>query len=99
MTYRMRHFACLKIFFVCCVSAVLSAACALPPLQETVFTSPSEKEIRKKWDTVKLPSAKIWVDYLPETDARGEVDFVKGTVLFETVIPVQTENIAEAGEK
>ncbi|MGE0083677.1 MAG: transglycosylase SLT domain-containing protein [Desulfococcaceae bacterium] len=68
-------------------------------MQEPVFTVLSEEEIRKKWDTVKLPGTSVWVDYIPEMDARGEVDFVKGTVVFETVIPAQTENIPDAGEK
>ncbi|MEZ4528083.1 MAG: transglycosylase SLT domain-containing protein [Desulfobacterales bacterium] len=92
----MRHFACVNIFFLSCLSAVLFSACAVP-VRDAVFTVPSEEEIRKKWDTVKLPGTTVWVDYIPEMDARGEVNFVKGTVVFETAIPVQTENISDMG--
>ncbi len=94
----MWHAAYLKIFLFSYVCAFLFSACAVP-VQKQAYTSPSEEEIRKKWDTVRLSSAKIWVDYIPEMDARGEVDFVRGTVSFETVIPVQTENIPDLGEK
>lgn len=85
----------LNLFFIFYVSAVLFSACAVPIREKP----PSEEEIRKKWDTVKLPGTMVWVDYSPEMEARGEVDFVKGTVDIEAVVPAQAENIPALGEK
>ncbi len=59
----------------------------------------SKFEIEKKWDTVKWPSAYAWVDYDRDLNTRSEVNFAKGLIEIEAVIPADTENLEEIGIK
>ena len=55
--------------------------------------------IAKKWDTVRLSTETAWVDYNATMDTRSEVDFAKGLIKVETVLPVKTDSLKHVSEK
>jgi len=75
------------IFSLCLTICFLPTGC-VPPKTVILPGEPAWiHEVEKKWDTVKLPQPKVWVDYNEQLDTRSEVDFVKGFIELETVIP------------
>lgn len=46
-----------------------------------------QAEVERKWQEYMGSTKKDWVDYDPDKDTRSRVDFKKGHVVFETVIP------------
>ncbi|MDM8535905.1 transglycosylase SLT domain-containing protein [Desulfobacterales bacterium HSG17] len=80
-------------------SGLLFSGCALSGFNEEPDTSSLKERIEKKWDAVKLSNVSTWIDYSPTLDTRSEINFVKGKVTIETIIPVKDENIKKTGEK
>lgn len=58
-----------------------------------------KQDVEKKWDAFLDSTKKTWVDYSVDLDARSEVDFEKGTVQIETIVPVRTVEKRKAGAK
>jgi len=49
-----------------------------------------KREIEKQWDEFRASTKKQWVDYGNNKSSRSIVDFEKGKVTIEVVLPVQT---------
>ena len=47
-----------------------------------------EAEVLQKWDVYHPTTEKIWVNYSPQKESYGQVDFEKGEVTLETLVPV-----------
>ncbi|MBI3551712.1 MAG: transglycosylase SLT domain-containing protein [Elusimicrobia bacterium] len=47
------------------------------------------KMVRRQWDEVRESSRKEWVDYSERGDAVSEVDFEKGKITVEVLVPVE----------
>ncbi|MEE4358451.1 MAG: transglycosylase SLT domain-containing protein [Desulfococcaceae bacterium] len=86
-----------KIFCCLILLCILTAGCA--GTEKTVRIKAAPEAIARKWDTVRLPGTDSWVDYSPDLDTRGQVDFVRGKVALETVIPLDSGNIRDTAEQ
>jgi len=58
-----------------------------------------KEEAERKWDEFIDSTNKTWVDYGKELDARSQVDFEKGTVEIEAIVPAKTARLKDAGAK
>ncbi len=78
-------------------AALLLAACAArtPAPEET----DAVEEIEKKWEAVKLSSTTEWVDYAPDFETRSRIDFIKGNIDVETVLPEDKHNLEKSGQE
>lgn len=52
--------------------------------------------VRRQWDQFHESTTKAWVDYSPEADSYSRVDFEKGKVVVETLVPAEE---ADAGQE
>lgn len=78
---------------------IIAYGCAPFNPDEKPDTADINKEIEKKWTTIKRSDVSTWVDYSPSLDTRSEINFVKGRVTIEAIVPVKTKDIKKAGEK
>jgi len=56
-------------------------------------------EVEEKWQVFLHSTKKDWVDYNKQRDARSRVDFERGRILFETVVPTDEPDGKEKAEK
>lgn len=56
-----------------------------------------KKSVEQQWSEFKDSTPKEWVDYSPKKDARSQVDFEKGKIEVEVLVPV--EEVAPSKKK
>ncbi len=84
-----------KLAFVFLSLTVAFTGCSF--LRESDEKAITASEIEKKWDTIKLTSVYAWVDYDKDLSTRSEVNFAKGYIEIETVVPLGIENLEKLG--
>ncbi|QTA81882.1 Murein transglycosylase [Desulfonema limicola] len=82
-----------------CIIIFLFPGCSVFNIREKPDKTSFKEKIEKKWDTVKLSDVSSWVDYSPTLDTRSEINFAKGNVIIETVVPELSRDLKEQGEK
>ncbi len=65
--------------------------------QATIVWEQYRREIERIWDEFRGTTAKVWADYSDDTAARAVVDFDKGTIDVEVVIPSADPNAFQKG--
>ncbi|MCK4389866.1 MAG: transglycosylase SLT domain-containing protein [Desulfobacterales bacterium] len=58
-----------------------------------------KEEVQRKWDAFVDSTKKSWVDYGKDLDARSEVNFEKGTIEIEAIVPAKSVRLKEEGTK
>ncbi len=56
-------------------------------------------DVEKKWNTFMDSTKKTWVDYSKDLNARSRVDFEKGTIEVEAIVPISSRDFKKQGEK
>jgi len=56
-------------------------------------------DVEKKWNTFMDSTKKTWVDYSKDLNARGRVDFEKGIIEVEAIVPTSSKDVKKQGEQ